>query len=239
MELLSTVTGVKSSTSSNTPSSSNSSVDVAGSSVFANILSYALNNAPSASSATTVFTPSSSSEGIPTDDPSTWAEMAMIDPSTGQVYYTPVNADVEAALKETVSKHIPGFDVDCVSDQKYITPDKIRLTSSQSSINKSTVATVSATPSLQTPSAAMLKSIDTQTAVSNINVQSTIASSLSQAQSSAMLLNDILGNVEANSSAQNQQDTPSVDNLIADLLKLKNTTGNSVNANALEKLLSS
>jgi long-subunit fatty acid transport protein len=92
---------------------------------------------------------------------------------------------------------------------------------------------------VQTPSSAMLKSIDTQTAVSNIKVQSTTASSLSQAQSSAMLLNDILGNVEANSSAQNQQDTPSVDSLIADLLKLKNTTSNSVNAIDLEKLLSS
>jgi len=239
MDLLSTVTGVKSSTSSNTSPSSNSSGDVAGSSLFANILSDAMNNAPAANSATTVFTPSLSSDGIPTDDPSTWAEMAMIDSSTGQVYYAPVDANVEAALKEAVSKHIPGFDVDCVSDQKYITLDKIRLTSSQSSINKSTGTTVTATPSVQTPSAAMLKSIETQTAVSNINVQSKTASSLSQAQSSAMLLNDILGNVEANSSAQNQQDTPSVDSLIADLLKLKNTTSNSVNAIDLEKLLSS
>ena len=239
MDLLSTVTGVKSSTSSNASSSSNSSGDVAGSMAFANILSDAMNNAPAASSATTFFTPSSSSEGIPTDDPSTWAEMAMIDPSTGQVYYTPVNADVEAALKETVSKHIPGFDVDCVSDQKYITPDKIRLTSSQHSINKSTGTTVSATQSLQTPSSPMLKSIDTQTAVSNINVQSTTASSLSQAQSSAVLLNDILGNVEANSSAQNQQDTPSVDTLIADLLKIKNISNTSDNASTLDKLLAS
>ena len=163
----------------------------------------------------------------------------MIDSSTGQIYYSPVDANVEAAIKEAVSNHIPGFDVDCVSDQKYITTDKIRLTSSQSSINKPTGTTVSATPSLQAPSVAMLKNIDIRTAVSNINVQSTTAASLSQAQSSAILLNDILGNVEANSSAQNQQGTPSVDTLIAHMLKLKNTTGNSVNANALEKLLSS
>lgn len=61
-------------------------------------------------------------------DRSTWAEMAMIDPITGQGYFTPVDPEVEAALKDAVARGIPGFDVDEVTDQKYISADEMRLT---------------------------------------------------------------------------------------------------------------
>jgi hypothetical protein len=239
MDLLSTVTGVKSSTSTISSSSSASSGDAAGSSAFASILSDVMSNAPAASSSTTVSSSSSSTQGTPTDDPATWAEMTMIDPSSGKAYYTPVDADVETALKDAVAKHIPGFDVDAVSDQTYISSADIRLnpvqavavnTSSASSSNPA-ISQVSSTPTIKSP--------DTQVAVSNVGSQSQTATGLSLAQSAATLLNNILNDVEANSTAQKQQDTPNVDTLIADLLKIKNNTNTSDNTSTLDRLLAS
>jgi hypothetical protein len=225
---------------------------------------------------------SSSQQGTPTDDPSTWAEMAMIDPSTGKGYFTPVDAKVEDALKDAVAKHIPGFDVDCVSDQKYISPSNIRMThaaplassntvqsttSSNSvvsnvttpqTVNSSSVTTVATTntsssssltqsapsvtsspvaKSIPTVSSVISNATNNTSSTSSQTATSTVSSALAQAQSAALLLSNILNNIEGNNTGQQQQNSPNLDTIIADLVKIGNNPSALNSANDLDKLL--
>jgi len=278
MDILNSVGSVTGSNSNNsTPSNATGAQNTP--SNFSTILNSTMNNSQAANASVTT---SSSQQGTPTDDPSTWAEMAMIDPSTGQVYYTPVDANVEAALKDAVAKHIPGFDVDCVSDQKYITPSNIRMTraapltssntvqsttSSNSAVsnvttpqtvnssNVTTVATtnsasvstssqsapsVTGTPvakSIPTVSPAVSNTTNNTSSTSSQTATSTVSSALSQAQSAALLLSNILNNIEGNNAGQQQQNTPNLDTIIADLVKIGNNPSALNSVNNLDKLL--
>jgi hypothetical protein len=178
-----------------------------------------------------------SNSGTPTDDPSTWAEMAMIDPSTGKGYFTPVNANVEEALKDAVSKHIPGFEVDSVSDQKYISYADIRLT--PVNLPNGQFSDITSSPGLQPLSTPLQKTniVEIQPVKTNVSNQSIASTGLAQAQSTASLLNNILSNAEINGSDQYQQDASTLNTLIYDLLKTSNNQNSQDNITVLNKIL--
>jgi hypothetical protein len=248
MDLLNPATEAKSTVSSMSSSISVQSAAQNPSSNFAAVLSDTMGgNSQSSNSGS-----SNSQNGSPSGDRSTWAEMAMIDPSTGQTYYTPVNANVEAALQDAVAKHIPGFDIDELSDQTYINKAAIRMNTA--STNSVTASTLSST----TPA---IVSTANNGANNNYLMQSTTSTGLSLAHANASLINNILNSVLNNSStnlqsgsttsavssellASNQSQSgsnttaASSSDLISNLLTLASRTATVDTTSTLDKLLS-
>ena len=195
MNSLGSINNVSSAVNASALAQSNSSASQASTTAFSSVLNNVANNA-----ASTLSTPSASQSSGPTSDPATWAEMAVIDPTTGKAYFTPVDAQVETALQGAVAAHIPGFDVDSVSQQTYIKPADIRLNPSIAAVSNSTsnnsvtanVATNSTTATTVSPTTATIANV--QSLVNATASQIVNAASVALVQSKSASNNSILNN---------------------------------------------
>jgi hypothetical protein len=237
---LGSINNVQSSVTATALAQSNSSGSQAAATAFSTVMNDVNhNNSQSAATA---------AAAAPKGDRSTWAEVAAIDPTSGKAYFTPVDAQVEAALQGAVAAHIPGFDVDEVSDQTYIKPEDIRLQPAPAFVSNTTSG--NAGPSLEATNPAVVSAnVSATTSLSNLSspalsVASPVhtAAAVKQAQTSATLLNTILNNDTSNTTAQSStsSDSPSdVNSLTANLGKIIGDSIAKNTYNTIDKLLAS
>lgn len=244
MDSLGSINNGSSAVNASALAQSNSSASPASTTAFSTILNNVANN----NAATTASTPSASQSSGPTSDPATWAEMAVIDPTTGKAYFTPVDAQVETALEGAVAAHIPGFYIDAVSQQTYIKPADIRLNPSIAAVSNSTsnnsvtanVATNSTTATTVPPTTATIANV--QNSVNAIASQIVNAASVALAQSNSASNNSILNNSLTTTSATQAAPAATetdLSSLTANLGQLISSSIAKNTYNTIDKLLAS